>query len=328
MERTIRRVDAFQQRHLPTAFLFGVTKKYGDDNGGVLTSNLAFSAFTSVFPLLLVLITVLGLVMAGDPAARRAIEASAFADFPLIGHELGKNVHSLRKASIIGLVIGLLTLLWGASGLAQSGLFAMSEVWNLPGPERPNFVKRLGRSAGFLAVMAVGVVVTSALASFGTFGRHNIGLGILAEVLALVVNVGQYLLAFRALTPKKVHTRQLWPGAIVGGIGWTILQAVGGYLVGHDLRNAGDLYGSFGVVLGLVAWIYLGVELTVYAAEVNAVLAYHLWPRGMVQPPLTSADQRSLGLQTFQNQRRPEQNVEVTYSEPPSTQDEYLRQEK
>jgi hypothetical protein len=50
VEKAIRKVDATQQRFTPTAFVFGVIKKYGDDNGGVLASNLAYSAFVSVFP--------------------------------------------------------------------------------------------------------------------------------------------------------------------------------------------------------------------------------------------------------------------------------------
>ena len=61
-ERAIRAVDHTQRRFTPTAFVFGVVKKQGDDNGGVLTSNLAFAAFRSLFPLLLILVTILGLL--------------------------------------------------------------------------------------------------------------------------------------------------------------------------------------------------------------------------------------------------------------------------
>ena len=63
IERAIRRVDAAQQRHKASAFVFGVIKKYGDDNGGVLAASLAHSAFVSLFPLLLVLVTILGLAL-------------------------------------------------------------------------------------------------------------------------------------------------------------------------------------------------------------------------------------------------------------------------
>jgi uncharacterized BrkB/YihY/UPF0761 family membrane protein len=277
-----------------------------------------------VFPLLLVLITALNIVLAGDHGARKALLNSALSQFPVIGSQLGHNIHGLQRSSVIGLVVGLLGLLWGSTGLAQAGLFSMAQIWNLAGPERPNYVKRLGRSFVFLAVLGSGLVVSTGLASFGTFGRHNVGLGILSEALAVLVNVVMYFLVFRVLTPKAVNRRKLPPGAVVGGVAWTILQAVGGYLIGHDLRHDSVTYGVFGIVLGLLAWIYVGSEITIYAAEFNTVLARHLWPRGMVQPPLTEADQRSMALQATQNQRRPEQEVSVGFNTPAMSQREWL----
>jgi YihY family inner membrane protein len=324
IEKTMRRIDAAQQRFGPAALVFGVTKKFGDDNAGNLVSNLAFSAFLCVFPLLLILITVLNIVLAHDPSVHRSLLNSTLSEFPVVGNTLGSNIHGLHRSSVIGLVVGVLGLLWGSTGLAQSGLFSMSQIWNLPGPDRPNYVARLGRSFGFLVILGLGIVVTTGLASFGTFGRHNIALGILAEIMAVLVNVATYFGAFRVLTPKVVQSRQLVPGAILGGVLWTILQAVGGYLIGHDLRNDSVTYGVFAGVLGLVAWIYLGSEVMIYAAELNTVLARRLWPRGMVQPPLTEADQRSLALQATQNQRRPEQEVSVRFTAPAMSQGEWL----
>jgi YihY family inner membrane protein len=324
LEGVLRRVDGFQQRHGALGLFFGVVKKFGDDNAGVLASNLAYSAFGAVFPLLLFLVTILGLVLAGDPGVRDKVIHSALAEFPIIGNQLGSNVHALQKGSAIALAIALFGLLWSATGLAQAGLFTMAQVWNLPGPVRPNYPRRLLRSLGFLAVLALGLMVTTFLASFGSFSGHGLASAIGAGLVAAMVNVGQYLLAFRVTTPKAVPTRRLWPGVVVGGIGWTILQVVGGYLVGHELRDTSQVYGTFAVVLGLLAWIYLGVQLSVYAAELNPVLAHRLWPRAIVQPPLTSADQRSLALQAEQNQRRPEQRVEVGFTEPAMTEDEFL----
>jgi YihY family inner membrane protein len=324
LEKVMRRIDVAQQRFGPAALVFGVMKKFGDDNAGTLVSNLAFSAFLCVFPLLLLLITVLNIVLAHDPGARDSLLHSTLNEFPLVGTQLKSQIHGLQRSSVIGLIVGVVGLLWGTTGLAQSGLFSMSQVWNLPGPDRPNFVKRLGRSFAFLAVLGSGLIVTTGLAGFGTFGRHNILLGILSEALATIVNIATYFGAFRVLTPKVVHSRQLVPGAILGGAAWTILQAVGGYLIGHDLKNDSSTYGTFGVVLGLVAWIYLGSQLTIYAAELNTVLARHLWPRGLVQPPLTEADQKSLALQATQNQRRPEQEISVDFSDPAMSQSEWL----
>ena len=104
-------------------------------------------------------------------------------------------------------------------------------------------------------------------------------------VSAAAVNVGLFLLAFRVLTPQQIPTRQLLAGALVAGVAWQVLQAVGGFLVGHYLRHTSQVYGVFAIVLGLLFWLYLGARLTLYAAEVNVVAARRLWPRSLLQPP-------------------------------------------
>ncbi len=322
VERVIRKADATQQRFTLTAFIVAVAKKYGDDNGGVLASNLAYSSFVSIFPLLLVLVTILGYAASVDPSFKTDALNAVASQVPLIGHTLTENVHQLQRSSVIGLIVGLVGLIWGATGLAQAGLFTMEQVWNLPGPARPGYFQRLGRAGLFLCLLGGGVIATTLLASLNTYGpavasrlhiEHSATvLVVLAEVLAAALNAGMYIGAFRALTPKGVPTRTLLPGAITGGIGWTLLQVLGTYLVHHFLHSD-SVYGVFATVLGLLAWIYLAVEVTVYSAEINVVLSRRLWPRSIIQPPLTEADRTSMALQALQNQRRPEQHVEVTF---------------
>ncbi|HEY2308580.1 MAG TPA: YihY/virulence factor BrkB family protein [Streptosporangiaceae bacterium] len=319
VERVIRRVDNAQQRNRVSAFIFGVIKKYGDDNGGVLASNLAHSAFVSVFPLLLILVTVLVQVASSSPALQHQVLNAVSTQFPAIGKTLVGQITAMHRASVTGLAVGLLVLVWGATGLAQAGLFTMEQVWNLPGPARPGYVQRLGRCVLFLGVLAVGLAISTVLAGLVTYGHHALAFRVLAQALAVMANIGLYLASFRVLTPKGVPTRDLVAGAIAGGIAWTVLLAVGAYIVHRDLHTA-SAYGIFATVLVLVAWIYLGVQVTVYAAEVNVVLTRRLWPRTIVQPPLAEADRASMALQALQNQRREEQNVEVSFTDrPPGT---------
>jgi YihY family inner membrane protein len=316
IEKVIRRVDAVQQRHKATAFAVGLLKKYGDDNGGVLAANLAHSAFVSLFPLLLVLVTLVGLVASNDPAVRHQVLKAVAHQFPIIGDQLTGGVKELRRSSIIGLIVGLLVLIWGAVGLAQAGLFTMQQVWNLPGPARPGYFPRLGRSLVFLAVLGVGVAVTTVLTSLGLYGHASGVLAVAGDVLVPATNVGVFFLTFRVLTPKGVPTRLLVPGAVLGGLVWTVAQALGTYVVGH-FRHTDAVYGAFATVLVLMAWISLSVVITVYAAELNVVLARRLWPRSIVQPPLTEADRAVLAAQALQNQRRDDQRVHVSYDDLP-----------
>ena len=315
--RMLRGVDLAQQRRPAIAFPYAVVKKFGDDQAGMLAALIAYYGFLSLFPLLLVLFTVLGLVAGHNPSIEHQITHSALAQFPIIGNQLAGNIHALDTSGPFALVIGLAGLLWGAQGVSQAGQYAMGEVWNIPMAERPSFVSRLGRSMLLFGVMGLFLLVSTGLAGFSTFGAHSSSLGLPVKVgavaLSVIVNVVMYLLAFRILTPRQIRFREFRAGAIVGGIAWTIFQAAGGYLVGHQLKTSSQVYGFFGVVLGLLAFIYMGAQLSLYAAEVNVVRYRRLWPRGLVQPPLTKADRETMAAMAKKEARLPDQDVDVDF---------------
>ena len=324
LERGVRRVDAFQQGHLVTAFAVGLVKKFGDDNGGALSARLTFAIFTTIFPLLLLLVTGLAFVLANHPSIRHTVLSSAFGEIPVIGTQLAQNIHAMRRNSAFGFAVGLIGLTYGLNGLAGVGLQVMEQVWYIPMSVRPNYWTRMARSFLFIAVLGLGLGVTTFLSSFGTFGGHNFAYSVGSELLAAVANVGLYLIAFRVLTPKQVATRCLWPGVVAGGILWTVLQATGAYVVNHYLRDASSVYGTFGTVLGLIAWFSVAAEVTVFCAELNALLFHRLWPRGIAQPPLTKADQLLAVLQATTHQFRPEVEVVARVHGRPTSQGDYL----
>ena len=328
VEKQLRKLDAYQQRRPRLGYIFGVIKKYGDDKGSTLTNLLTYSMFTTVFPLLLLLVTIITLLLAGYPTIRHDILNSTFNEFPLVGSQLSSNFHVLRKDSVIALIVGLLVLAYGSTNLASNGIYVMEQVWNIQVALRPSFFNRLLRSLAFLVVLAVGLVVTTFLSTFGTYSRHSLLLVILFEILAIAVNIVIVFAAFRTLTPKPISTRTLLPGSIFAGIVWTILQALGGFIVGHYLRNDNVTYGVFGAVLGLIAWLYFAALVTVYAAEINVVIKRHLWPRTLIQPPLTSADQEALALQVIQRRQRLEQSVATEVRGQPLSEDQFLSGEK
>jgi YihY family inner membrane protein len=322
IERAVRSVDRFQQRNRGLGFLFGVSKKYGDDRGGQLAALMTYYGFLSLFPLLLLLFTVLGIVAGGSSSIAKHIEDSALAQFPVIGSgsnhgSLSSSITALHRNSAAGLAVGILGLLWGSQGASQIGQYAMAEVWNVPGVVRPNFWSRLARTGILMGVIGLFLIISSGLAAIGTWGHHGALLRAGGIAGSLVVNGALYVTAFRVLTPKQVRTGRLIPGAISGAVGWTVLQNLGTALVEHQLRNTSQVYGTFAAVLGLIAWIYLGANVTVYGAELNVVWARRLWPRSIVQPPLTEADERVLAAIAEQGRRRPEQTVRVHFDAPP-----------
>lgn len=315
IEKTVRRVDMFQRRHLVPSFVFGVVKKFGDDSAGTLAALIAYYGFLSIFPLLLVLTTLLGIFFANNVAFQDRIIHSTVGQFPIVGTQLASpgGVSSLKASSVIGLIVGLLGLVWGSFGVSQAAQRAMAEVWNVPGVIRPGFFPRLVRSLEFLGLLGLDVVVTTFLAGFVTIGKGETWVQVLAVLLGLVTNIVLFVIGFRILTPKSIGTRILIPGAVLAGVGWTVLQYAGTLLIGHQLRHASQVYGFYGTVLGLIAFLYLTAVITVYAAEVNVVRARHLYPRSIVQPPLTDADEAVLRSVAEQGERRPEQRVHVEF---------------
>jgi YihY family inner membrane protein len=311
----VQRLDAALQRHVTTSFVVGVAKKYVEDRGPSLAALLAYYGVLSVFPLLLVLFTLLGLLFSHDLGLQHRVIHSALSQFPVVGKQLAGHdgIASLREKSVIGLSTGLLALVWGSLGVTKAGQRAMADVWNIPQALRPHFIRRIGRSLEFLGVLVLDVILTTVLASFVTFGGRAPYLQVLAVVTGLVVNVAMFLLGFRILTPKSIPFRSLTNGAVAAALGWSFLQYIGTWLVGHELRHASQLYGYFGSVLGLVSFLYLAAELTLICAEINVVKERHLYPRSLVSPPFTPADVAVLTDISLQSQRRREQTVRVEF---------------
>ncbi len=95
-----------------------------------------------------------------------------------------------------------------------------------------------------------------------------------------------------------------------------VLQALGSYYVGHVLKNASNTYGTFGLVIGLLSWIYLATYITLLAAEANVVVMRRLWPRSfslMIEQPATRADKRALTQRSKIEERRHDETVNIDF---------------
>jgi YihY family inner membrane protein len=315
-ERILRRLDSFQQGNRPIGFIFAVVKKFGDDRAGMLAALMSYYGFLALFPLLLLLVTILGFALHGNPSLQDRVLQSTLSDLPVIGDQLRTNIHSLR-ASPVATIVGAVGLLWGSLGVTQASQFAMAQVWNVQGKDRPGFLTRLVRGLLFIGTLGLGIALTTALAQVGAFSAdQTMWLRVVSIAAGVALNIGVYVVAFRVLTPRQIELRALVPGAVLGGIGWTLLQFLGTYLIDHQLEHSSQVYGLFAVVLGLVSWLFLNAQLTMYAAEFNVVRARHLWPRTLLQPPLSPADRLVLRDIAKQEARRPEQTVMVGFEEP------------
>jgi YihY family inner membrane protein len=311
LQRLLRALDRFQQAHPWIGLPIAVVRKYGDDQGGNHAALLAYYGFFSLFPLLLVLTTVLGFVLDGRPDLQARILDSALAQFPVIGVDIRENLGALQ-GSRLALAVGLIGALYGGLGVAEAAQNAMNGIWNVPRKRYPNFLVRRARGLLWLVGLGGGLLLITVLsgvtAAAGTAVARLLGVGV-----SLAVDTLLFLLAFRVLTVRDVAVRELLPGAVLASLGWLVLQQLGGWYVDSQLKRASDTYGTFALVIGLLSWLYLAATVTLYAAEVNVVRSRRLWPRSLIQPPLAGADERVLEALAKQEERRPEETVEVVF---------------
>jgi YihY family inner membrane protein len=321
LQRSLRRIDDYQQRRRWLALPIAVFKKFGDDQAGNLAALIAYYGFFSMFPLLLVFVSVLGLVLRGDPRLQHSIVHSALRDFPVIGDQIAKNIHSI-SGSGVALAIGIVGTLWAGLGVTQAAQNSMNQIWDVPKKDWPNFLQTRLRGLLMLAILGSLTVGATFLSGLSTSGGPHALTGVLSVAGSLLLNLALFLVAFRVLTNRDLSNRVVLPGAATAAVIWTALQAVGGYYVTHQLKNASNVYGTFALVIGLLVWLYLGAQITLLCAEVNVVLVNGLWPRSLLQkPPLAEADRRTMSRGAKKEERIKEEEVSVSFEEGPAPPD-------
>ncbi len=310
--RPVRAFDAVQQRHRWLAIPMAVVKKFGDDQGGNLAALVAYYAFFSLFPLLLVLVTILSYVLQGDAHTQESIKNSVLTQFPIIGSDISKNIHEIH-GHVVALVIGLVTSLLAGLGVTQAAQNAMDRVWAVPFKDRPDFLR--SRLRGLILLMSLGVLFLLATLASGLV-TGGLG-GPLAKVggiiLSFLLNLGLFLAAFRFMTSATIATRCLFIGVALAAVAWTILQVLGGIYIAHVFKHSTSTYGFFGIVIALLVWLHLGAQITLYAAEVNVVVARRLWPRSLLGPPSRKADEKTLAALAKVEERHENEKVDVEF---------------
>jgi membrane protein len=327
------RLDALQQRHARFGLPLAVAYKFFDDQGVYLAALITYYGFLSLFPLLLLAVTVLGFVLHHDPALRTRILTSALSDFPIVGQQIRDDVRGYR-GSVTGLVFGLIGSLYGGLGVAQAGQNAMNQIWAVPRHLRPNPLRGRVRGLRLLLLLGGGVLVTTALSAVTSGAQEiangltgvGVGIRLLSLLASVLVNLVLFVMAFRLLTVETLSVRDVAVGAVFAAVLWQVLQTLGTYYLLHKVKGATEVYGTFGLVLGMIAWIYFEALIVVFCAELNVVLRRQLWPRALLTPftdsvDLTSADESVYdGLATAQTQKGFEQ-VDVSFDPRSDDQD-------
>lgn len=291
IQKMINQLDAFQRRHRSTGFLFGVVKKYGDDEAGYQAALLTYYGFLSLFPLLLVATTIIDWLASGHAGLRDTVTSSLNTYFPALGNQLSSHIGTMHKTGV-ALVVGLLGTVYGARGVADAFRHGINHIWHVPKSKRLGFPQSQLRSLAIIIVGGLGFLLAATLAGFATAAGHGWEFKAVSLIINLLIMFGLFVFFIKIGLPMEIRFQQIRLGAAIAALGFVILQTLGGYVITHQMKNLSSLYSSFAVVLGLLFWIYLQSQLFFYAMEAATVSDKKLWPRSLTGNDLTEADKR------------------------------------
>ncbi|MGE2833161.1 YihY/virulence factor BrkB family protein [Mycobacterium sp. SMC-4] len=312
-------LDRLQQRSRAAGFVIAVIYKYVDDQANYLAALITYYAFVSLFPLLLLLTTLLGVVLWNRPEWRASILDSALSQFPLLGDQL--NQPEALSGGTTAVVIGIVGALYGGLGVGQALQNAMDSVWSVP-----RFVRRdplRARLHSLLLLMALGssLIGTTMLTALG---RNWSGLGVLgtAAVVAasITLNTVVCIVAFRVTTVRSLTVAQVLPGAVLAAVVWQMLQWFGAAYVARVVASASVTNSVFAIVLGMLAFLYLVSTALMVCAEINVVRVDRLHPRALLTPftdnvELTDADRKAYAGQAEAQRAKSFQQVDVSFDD-------------
>jgi inner membrane protein YhjD len=269
---TSSRIAQLRERSPFVDVLMETMTKRKLDNERRMSAEITYYAFFAIFPLLMVFVTVIDIVF--SQKASEKIVNSAVSQLPVIGTDIINQVNTPEGRSV-ATVIALLTALWAGSHAFESFEHAIDVVWRGPAAPPASMVK--SRLRAFLMMGVIGVAILVVTIVGAVLSRlHFVVPGldrVVTTLVTLALNTAVILVAFAVVTPGGPRWKAQLPGAVLGGVGWTVLQTVGALFVQHVVRGASDTYGVFAVVIGMLVWINIQVRMFLIAAEVNSVLA-------------------------------------------------------
>jgi len=305
LARLGERADRLQKRTRPTAVAVATFKRFSEQRTANLAAMVAFWGFFSIFPLLLVFVTVLGWVL---PSSSKASVLGHVASlFPLID---ARNVTRLTGTAW-ALIVGAVSALWSGLGVVRTAQFAFDAVWGVPDGERPGTFAQVVRSLRVLATIGAGLVIATLLSGFVTSTSNGVNLGTAGRIggylVAVALDVGLVVAGFRILTTRRVATREVLPGGVLAGVVFFVLQQASAVIISSHLKNAQSTYGHFATVITILWWFYLQAVVTLLCAQLNVVLRDRLYPRSIGGGTATDADRRARPAATAEHHDPPRQ---------------------
>lgn len=291
--------------------MYAIIKKYSQDNCGYLGAVISYYGFLSLFPLLVVFTSLAKLLLKNNSALRERVVNSTVHYFPIVGNQLQQSIRSPKETGV-ALIISLIIMLYGARGVASTLQYSLSSLWYIPQFKMPSFIKNLLRSLGIIIVGGVGLLIASLVSGYTAIPGNALFIKIITTSASLLLLWLTFIFIFKLALVGHKRVRQVIVGAAITAIGLQILQTLGGFIMVHELKGLSSIYGTFALVVGLLFWIYLQAEVLLYAAEVDVIRAYHLYPRSLLGQ-LTSADKVVYRKQAGSKRQRAGEEIAIEF---------------
>lgn len=254
--------------------------RYKADSGDRLAASLTFYAFLSLFPLLLLGVSILGFALAGRQELQQELFTSLVREVPGLSSTFEENLEAIQEnAGKTGLV-ALAGVLFAGLGGITAARDSLRLMWH-QNPAEGNFVT--SRLASVVTLVGLGVTLLASVAistvastltdtTLRSMGIEANPLArafatVLSIALALGTDVLLFLYLFKRLPKVDWPTGRVLRGAIFGAVGFGILKFVATFYVGRAAANGSKLYGSVGAVIGILVGINLIARFVLFAAS-------------------------------------------------------------
>ncbi len=269
IRRAVGSLPARARRVPGLGFAIAVWERASRDAVGMLAAALTYYLFLSLFPLLLLGLSVLGFVLS-DPAEQARWAHRLTGAVPGLEPLLGRSLRAVVRGRTGAGAVALAGLLWTSLGAAEAGRAVLARVFRRR-PAGNQLVQKLRSvvSLGLIGLVAASSTAATALLVGGVGGPLR-PLGYLAT---LAVDAGLFLVLYRSLTPGPGPSwRDLLPAALVMSAGWTALKVAGTWYALRVVARATAVYGAFAAALGVLAVLHVATRVFVYGGEVAAEL--------------------------------------------------------
>ncbi len=255
------KLDEACARHPWLAVAVKVQRRFGAERGANLAAAISMRGFLALFPVLVLMIAVVGFV-GGNPQTVANDIVDALGLSGSAAHTITDAVKAAQRTKVASSVVGVIGLLWTGTGLAASLTAAWNQTWRIPGGGFR------GRALGFVWLLGGLVLFALALFMLALVGGNG-ALPELGIIGGLVIDALLFLWTAFVLPTRRIPLLIMLPAALFGAVCVEILKVAGALVIPSIVSRSSALYGTIGTVFALLVWFLVLGRVVVYVTLIE-----------------------------------------------------------